>query len=129
MPLHVDMIGFVSENIQRSVEFYRLLGLPIADVPDGEDHHEYQQPNGLRLAWDTLSLMKQLDPEYDHSSGQRVGVAFLCDSPAHVDELHAKAIAAGAGSKMDPWDAFWGQRYAVIVDPDGYKIDLFAPLS
>jgi hypothetical protein len=26
-----------------------------------------------------------------------------------------------------PWDAFWGQRYAVIRDPDGNTVDLFAP--
>ena len=28
-----------------------------------------------------------------------------------------------------PWDAFWGQRYAMIRDPDGNEVDLFAPLS
>src|SRR6266545_1802609 len=26
------------------------------------------------------------------------------------------------------WDAFWGQRYAVVADPDGTLIDLFAGL-
>ena len=28
----------------------------------------------------------------------------------------------------EPWDAFWGQRYASVKDPDGNQIDLFAPL-
>lgn len=27
-----------------------------------------------------------------------------------------------------PSDAFWGQRYATVHDPDGNPIDLFAPL-
>lgn len=25
--------------------------------------------------------------------------------------------------------AFWGQRYAVVRDPDGNDVDLFAPLD
>jgi uncharacterized glyoxalase superfamily protein PhnB len=29
----------------------------------------------------------------------------------------------------EPWDAFWGQRYAAVGDPDGNLIDLFAPLE
>jgi hypothetical protein len=28
-----------------------------------------------------------------------------------------------------PWDAPWGQRYAVVKDPDDNGIDLFAPLT
>lgn len=30
---------------------------------------------------------------------------------------------------MSPWNADWGQRYAVVLDPDGNGIDLFAPTS
>jgi hypothetical protein len=29
---------------------------------------------------------------------------------------------------LKPWDAFWGQRYAVVHDPDGNGVDLLAPL-
>jgi uncharacterized glyoxalase superfamily protein PhnB len=27
-----------------------------------------------------------------------------------------------------PYDAPWGQRYATVADPDGYRVDLFALL-
>jgi uncharacterized glyoxalase superfamily protein PhnB len=37
-------------------------------------------------------------------------------------------VAAGFRSKKDPWDAFWGQRYAQVIDPDDNAVDLFAPL-
>jgi len=33
---------------------------------------------------------------------------------------------AGYRGQQAPWDAFWGQRYAVVIDPDGNWIDLFA---
>ncbi|MFE2436947.1 glyoxalase, partial [Streptomyces sp. NPDC059409] len=35
---------------------------------------------------------------------------------------------AGAPAPRAPWDAPWGQRYAVVNDPDGHGVDLFAPL-
>ena len=28
----------------------------------------------------------------------------------------------------EPWDAVWGQRYAVVHDPDGNPVDLYAAL-
>jgi hypothetical protein len=37
-------------------------------------------------------------------------------------------VAAGSHGYKAPWDAVWGQRYAVIHDPDGNSVDLFAPL-
>ena len=30
-------------------------------------------------------------------------------------------------AKLEPFDAFWGQRYATVLDPDGNAVDLFAP--
>ena len=35
---------------------------------------------------------------------------------------------AGHASKTAPRDAFWGQRYAQVIDPDGNVVDLFARL-
>ena len=37
-------------------------------------------------------------------------------------------VAAGYHGHLEPWDAFWGQRYATVLDPDGNSVDLFAPL-
>jgi uncharacterized glyoxalase superfamily protein PhnB len=60
--------------------------------------------------------------------GQRIGLAFKCDSPAEVDAAYARITAAGYTGRKAPWDAFWGQRYAVVEDPDGNGVDLFAPM-
>lgn len=37
-------------------------------------------------------------------------------------------IASGFKGGKEPWDAFWGQRYASVEDPDGNSVDLFAQL-
>ena len=122
----LNAIGIVSKDLKASVAFYRLLGLAFPD-PDG-DHLEATTPAGLRVMLDSLTLMKELDKDWKEPVGRRMNLAFLCASPAEVDAVHAKIIAAGHPSKTAPWDAFWGQRYAQVVDPDGNVVDLFAQL-
>ncbi len=39
----------------------------------------------------------------------------------NCDEAFNKAIAAGATSRMPPADMFWGDRYAVVIDPFGHE--------
>ncbi|TKC90985.1 VOC family protein [Trinickia terrae] len=39
----------------------------------------------------------------------------------NVDEVHARAIAAGAKSLSEPQDQFWGDRFAQVEDLDGYR--------
>lgn len=36
------------------------------------------------------------------------------------DATYKKAVAAGAKSKMEPADMFWGDRYASVTDPFGH---------
>ena len=122
----LDAIGIVSKDLRASVAFYRVLGVAFPD-PDG-DHLEATLPSGVRLMLDDLKLIKQLDKEWTDPKGHRMNLAFACASPAEVDALHAKVTAAGHPSKTAPWDAFWGQRYAQVVDPDGNVVDLFAAL-
>ena len=48
---------------------------------------------------------------------------------AEVDEAWQDLTAAGYRGYLQPWDAFWGKRYAVVLDPDGRPVDLFATLG
>jgi uncharacterized glyoxalase superfamily protein PhnB len=120
-------IGIVTRDIAASIRFYRLLGL---DIPDPEDspHHDVELPGGIRLMWDTEELMQQLDPEREEPRGHRIPLAFECESAADVDATYARLVEAGHEGKKAPFDAFWGQRYANVVDPDGNVVDLFAAL-
>ena len=120
-------IGIVSCDLARSAAFYRLLGVAIPD-PDG-DHLDVTLTSGVRLMWDDVELIKKLDPEWRPvEGGPAVALAFECASPGEVDETHARVVAAGFESKKAPYDAFWGQRYATVVDLDGNAVDLFASL-
>ncbi|WP_374359201.1 VOC family protein [Pseudoduganella danionis] len=45
-------------------------------------------------------------------------------SVADVDAAYAQALAAGAQSRMEPADMFWGDRYAQVTDPFGHHWSL-----
>jgi uncharacterized glyoxalase superfamily protein PhnB len=48
--------------------------------------------------------------------------------PADVDQAWKELTEAGHRGHLAPWDAVWGMRYAVVHDPDGTPVDLFAAL-
>jgi catechol 2,3-dioxygenase-like lactoylglutathione lyase family enzyme len=124
-----DVVGLVVADMPRSLAFYRRLGLDIPADADAQPHVEAVQPGGLRLAWDTIETIRSFDAEWSPpSGGRRIALAFACDDPSEVDATFAEMVAAGYAGHLEPWDAFWGQRYAVIHDPDGNGVDLFAPL-
>ena len=83
----------------------------------------------MRYALDTEEVMRMFDPEWQRpTGGHAVGGAFRCKSPQDVDRVYGELLEAGGSAHKEPWDAFWGQRYAQLKDPDGTVIDLYAPL-
>ena len=36
---------------------------------------------------------------------------------------------AGYISEQQPYDAFWGARYAVVQDPDGNPVGIMSPID
>ena len=121
-------IGIVTRDTAESCRFYRTLGLDVPEPPADGDHFDVELPNGLRLMWDTESLIKQLDPDWERPQGQGMTLAFECADAGDVNATYARLVDAGFRSKKEPYDAFWGQRYANVIDPDGNVVDLFAPL-
>jgi catechol 2,3-dioxygenase-like lactoylglutathione lyase family enzyme len=123
----LNAIGIVVSDMGRSIHFYRLLGLDIPETP-GEGHVDTFLPNGVRFMLDTEDVIRSFRPEWSRSRGNQVSLAFECTSPREVDETYARATAAGFTGEKAPWDAFWGQRYAQLSDPDAVPVDLYAAL-
>ena len=114
----------------RSLAFYRLIGLDVPPEADHQPHVDVELDGGLRLAWDTEDTIRSFDADWSPPTGGsgRVALAFECEDPVAVDAAWAELTGAGYEGYLAPWDAFWGMRYAVVHDPDGTTIDLFAPL-
>jgi uncharacterized glyoxalase superfamily protein PhnB len=124
-----DFIGLVVADMATSLRFYRLLGLDIPAEADTEGHVELVLSGGMKLAWDTVEGIRSFDADWQQpAGGNRISLAFSCDTPAGVDDLYRELVAAGYRGHREPWDAFWGQRYASVDDPDGSTVDLYATL-
>ena len=121
----LDAIGIVASDLTRTRAFYRLLGIEFAE---GDDHVEATMPNGLRLMLDTEEVIRSFRPDWTREAGNQLALAFACTSPAEVDAIYARVVEAGFAGEKEPWDAFWGMRYAQLRDPDDVPVDLFAPL-
>ena len=122
-----DAVGIVAENPEKSVSFYAVLGVKFAKA-GGAEHYEAKAPSGVRLMLDSVALIRSFDPEWQKPTGSGVVMCFKQASAADVDRVYASLVAAGHRGKKAPWDAFWGQRYACVLDPDGNQVDLFAQL-
>jgi catechol 2,3-dioxygenase-like lactoylglutathione lyase family enzyme len=121
------VLQIFARDVQRSLEFYRLLGLAIPE--SNEPHVAVDLPGGNTLSFDTEDTIAGMHPGWapPTSSGGRLALAFGVDSPAKVDALFEIVTAAGHAGPLAPYDAPWGMRYATVTDPDGNWVDLFAP--
>jgi uncharacterized glyoxalase superfamily protein PhnB len=126
--MKMDAMGIAVENMAKALAFYRDLGMDIPSEADGEPHVEVAIADGFTLMFDTQDTMRSFNPEWKAGTGT-IGIAFACDSVDDVDATHARMVAAGHRSHLEPFDAFWGQRYASLYDPDGNGVDLAAQLA
>jgi uncharacterized glyoxalase superfamily protein PhnB len=124
---NLNAIGIVARDMAESIRFYRLLGIDVPETPE-EGHVEASLPNGVRLMFDSEEVMRSFNEGWSFRGGNQIGLAFECGSPAEVDETYAQVVGAGFESEKEPWDAFWGQRYAVLLDPSGVEVSLYAAL-
>lgn len=127
--MKLDAVGVTSSNLKKTVEFYSFLGFQFPEFKEDEQHLEPVTPPGAaRLMIDLKKIVKDIIGE-DPKPGNHSSFAIQYNSPEEVNEVAKKVMNAGFKIYKEPWDAFWGQRYAVVEDPDGYKVDLYAALS
>jgi catechol 2,3-dioxygenase-like lactoylglutathione lyase family enzyme len=124
-----DAIGLVVSDMAASVAFYRRLGFAFPEGSEDQPHAEAALPGGGRLLLDTEDTVRSFHPGWrPPDAGSRSAIVLRCAGPAEVDAVYEEMVGAGHHGELNPWDAFWGQRYAVLHDPDGNGVDLFAPL-
>ena len=123
----LNAIGIVAADMAETIRFYRTLGLDVPETPD-EGHVETPLPSGVRRMFATEETIRSFNPDWSRADGNQLSLAFECGSPAEVDELYRRVVDAGFRGEKEPWDAFWGQRYAQLADPNGVPVDLYAAL-
>jgi catechol 2,3-dioxygenase-like lactoylglutathione lyase family enzyme len=124
----LDQINVVVGDMDAAVAFYRRLGVDVADPgPPWDRHHRpVNVGDGLELDLDSTAFGAVWN-RGQPGTGPRVVIGFRLADRDAVDRTHADLVAAGYTSQQEPYDAFWGARYAVIEDPDGNSVGLMSP--
>lgn len=126
----LNQINLVAAELPAVVEFYRLLGLEIAEVTPAWEawkphHRNANVVGGAKLDFDLDSLaFARMWGSDNVPVGALLG--FGVDSREGVDTLYERVTAAGYTGLRAPYDAFWGARYAVVLDPSGVAVGLMS---
>jgi len=126
--MKIAAFAVASSDIPKTIAFYSLLGFEFPEYTDGDQHIEpISKPGEPRLMIDSKELIKRIIGA-DPVPGNHSSFAIEYDSPDQVNTT-VKALHENRHTVVtEPWSAFWGQRYAIVADPDGYRMDLFATL-
>jgi catechol 2,3-dioxygenase-like lactoylglutathione lyase family enzyme len=126
----LDQVNLIVGNMEAMVAFYRRLGLDVADPePPWDRHHRSARVDGgLDLDFDSEEFGAVWNGGQP-ATGPRVVIGFRLADREAVDRTYGDLVAAGYTGQQEPYDAFWGARYAVIQDPDGNSIGIMSPAS
>lgn len=127
--MKLNAVGVTSTNLQKTISFYKLLGFSFGEFLADEKHIEsISGNNSAKLMIDTQDVVEDIIGEVP-VPGNHSSFAIEYDSDDEIDEVVSNVERLGFMVVKAPWNAFWGQRYAIVQDPDGYKIDLYAQLK
>ena len=126
----LDQINVVARDVDAMVGFYRRLGIAIEDVdPRWDRHHRSAlMAGGLDLELDSQEFTATWNRGWP-AGGAGVVIGFRVPTREAVDERYEDLTAAGYTGQQDPYDAFWGARYAIVEDPDGNSVGLMSPMD
>ena len=126
--LILDQVNIVVSNMEASVAFYRLLGLHIPDTdPAWQAHHRTVSSEGVDIDLDSEEFAGKWNIGSRGASVNSTVLGFRLPNRDAVDETFARIADAGYGTQQEPYDAFWGSRYAIVEDPDGNPVGLMSP--
>ena len=123
-----DQINLVVKDMAATLDFYQQLGADVAPTtPPWDQHHRnLVTPDGVDFDLDSSQFASQWNEGWPQGRTGAV-IGFRLASREAVDATYQTLVDAGYAGQQPPYDAFWGARYAVILDPDGNSVGLMSP--
>ena len=131
MDPRIDVITLGVRDLERSLEFYRALGLSSSGVIGTEFPGDETNPSGIAAMFELAGgLILALYPRTELAKDAKLtfgpprtgefSIGQLVASKPDVDALLAKAEAAGATLTDEPHDRPWGIYSGYFRDLDGH---------
>jgi catechol 2,3-dioxygenase-like lactoylglutathione lyase family enzyme len=132
-----DQVNLVVEDVDAAVAFYRALGMAVrfdsGEWPQGSSARHVALDNGAGAIFEldnpAMARIYHAGWRSPDPEGRPMVLGFSLPSREAVDEHYWQLTAAGYAGRQEPYDAFFGARYAVVRDPAGNDVGLMSPLD
>jgi predicted lactoylglutathione lyase len=127
MKITLDSVNLFVRNINKTLQFYSLLGFTFNEVDYKKDY--------VKLAFGPISLCFYSekivtsffnDPTISSSRNHSFELSFRVDQPKEVDLIYNKMVENGYNSFKQPINSDWNQRVAFLTDPDNNLVEICA---
>jgi uncharacterized glyoxalase superfamily protein PhnB len=110
------------DDLQKSIAFYEALGFAI-----DEQWEEGGKLLGVMLrAGKTQIGLSQDDWQKGRDRKKGIGVRLTMSTTQKIDEIAARAKAAGIKLKSEPHDTEWKTRAFEVTDPSGFLLTILS---
>ena len=117
------LTNICSRDLARSRDFYvTLLGFAVGY--DSDWYVQIHHPENAKLELGIIKRDSDLVP--DNYRASPAGMYLTVVVP-DVDAVHARAVELKVPVLQEPRNEFYGQRRALLVDPDGCLVDVCSP--
>jgi uncharacterized glyoxalase superfamily protein PhnB len=117
------MPSLTVDNLQESQRFFEGLGFEVEQK--WEDQGKLL---GLMLkAGDCRLGLSQDDGKKGHGRVKGVGMSLYIEANDDIDQVAARAKAAGIKLKSEPANTDWGSRAFEVTEPSGFAITITSP--
>ncbi len=123
----IDQINLVLADVVAAADFLTRLGVPpTTDGSEWDSHHRGVPTADARfeIELDSSAFARHWGGLPADFSGVVVNVRV--DDRTEVDRLYALALANGADGLREPYDAFWGSRFATVQAPGPMVLGLLS---
>jgi len=118
-------VNLIVTDLTRAKEFWDVLGW--TSTPRHPHAAVITFPNGMTLVLHEPEFARLWDPAFVGPACGSTVIDLSVPTRDAVDRTHARVVAAGFRSSVEPWDTFFGARYAIVGDHDGHRIGLKSP--
>ena len=122
MTLQLFMIGLTTQDMSKSLEFYRRLGLAIPEGKEEQPHVEVKMEQDFTFFLDTRMIKRDQPGTGEAAEGYRVLFEYYLKSQVAVEAKYAELVGYGYQSYHAPFTYANGMCFALINDPDGNTV-------
>jgi predicted lactoylglutathione lyase len=115
------MVVLLIEDLARSVEFYRRLGVAFPPNVNERKDVAVDVGGGHTLVFTTTFVQNDED-RVPPSGGARTFLEFFVDDEAAVDRLFTELTEAGANGRRTPFLTDFNAYMCLVDDPDGNTV-------